>query len=130
MVDPVRIAPRHIGRALHNLLDNALRHTPAGGSIELRVYRREQGVEVAVHDTGEGVNPAELDLIFERFYRAEASRSRSGADSAGAGLGLAIARGMIEAHGGRIWAESNGQGATFRFTLPNSHLAAQSASAP
>jgi len=129
-VDPVRIAPRHIGRALHNLLDNALRHTPAGGSIRVRVGRREQGVEVSVHDTGEGVNPAEANLVFERFYRAEASRARAGADSAGAGLGLAIARGMIEAHGGRIWVESNGQGATFRFTLPHAHQIAQGVAAP
>lgn len=122
-VDPVWMAPDKIGRVLRNLVENAIRHTPAGGQIELRAEPRPGAVEVTVRDTGEGIAAADLPRVFERFYRGDAARSRpqagEGLLSGGAGLGLAIARGLVEAHGGRIWAESGpGQGTTMRFTLP------------
>ena len=122
-VDPVWLAPDKIGRVLRNLVENALRHTPPGGQIELRAEAQPGAVVVTVRDTGTGIAPADLPRVFERFYRGDAARTRGPAGalgpSAGAGLGLAIARGLVEAHGGRIWAESTpGQGATFRFTLP------------
>lgn len=116
-VDPVRIAPRQVSRVLQNLLDNSLRHTPAGGEIHLAVECEGQDVTVRVQDTGDGIPPGDLALIFERFYRGEQSRRRN-ADKSGAGLGLAIARGIVEAHGGQIWAEQDDTGATFCFTLP------------
>jgi signal transduction histidine kinase len=122
---PVLAEAQQIERVLGNLVTNALRHTPAGGSIALRVYadsrpqtadRRQPSVVFEVADTGEGIAPQDLPHVFERFYRSEKSRSRS---TGGAGLGLAIARGIVEAHGGRIWAESEpGRGTTMRFTLP------------
>lgn len=110
-----------IGRVLYNLGANAIRHTPPGGSVTFRVAacagaggRPEALVEVA--DTGEGIAAEELPHIFERFYRSERSRSRA---TGGAGLGLAIARGIVEAHGGRISLESErGRGTSVRFTLP------------
>ncbi|MCC7360247.1 MAG: HAMP domain-containing protein [Anaerolineales bacterium] len=122
-VDPVWLAPDKIGRVLRNLVENALRHTPPGGQIELRAEAQPGAVLVTVRDTGTGIAPADLPRVFERFYRGDAARSRGPAGapgpSVGAGLGLAIARGLVEAHGGRIWAESApGQGATFRFNLP------------
>jgi signal transduction histidine kinase len=119
-VDPVRLAPREIGRVLRNLLDNALRHTPEGGEIKLTAGLEEGLVSVSVTDTGEGISAEDLPRVFERFYRGEASRSRDGFDSGGAGLGLAIARGFVEAHGGRIWAESRaGEGTRVSFSLPS-----------
>lgn len=117
-VDPVRIAPRHVSRVLQNLLDNALRHTPPGGEIRLAVGSGGPDVTVTVQDSGEGIPTGDLDMIFERFYRGEKSRQRK-AEESGAGLGLAIAKGIVEAHGGRIWAENAEAGAIFRFTLPN-----------
>jgi signal transduction histidine kinase len=122
-IDPVRLAPREIGRVLRNLLDNALRHTPEGGEIQLTAGLDAGEVEVTVSDTGEGIAAEDLPRVFERFYRGEASRSRDGFDSGGAGLGLAIARGFVEAHGGRIWAESqSGQGTSVKFSLPSAKI--------
>lgn len=116
-VDPARIAPREIGRALRNLVDNALRHTPEGGRVHLSAQLDGGEVLVKIRDSGPGVKPSEAELVFERFYRGERSRSRE--DGSGAGLGLAIAKGFVEAHGGRIWVESAGEtGAVFCFTLP------------
>jgi len=122
-VDPLWMAPDKIGRVLRNLIENAIRYTPVGGNIELRAEVRSGEVEVAVSDTGEGIAPDDLPRVFDRFYRGDAARSRGQAGegllSGGAGLGLAIARGLVEAHGGRIWAESMlGHGTTIRFTLP------------
>jgi signal transduction histidine kinase len=96
-----------IAEVLANLLENALRHTAAGGSVTLSATRAGDAALVSVADTGEGLEPAELELIFERFYRSDRSRSR---DRGGTGIGLTIARALVEAHGGRLWAESDGPG--------------------
>ena len=127
-----------IGQVLRNLLANAITHTPAGGSISIaakcldRGWTMEDGgfatmvpcstlyrpsfILVSVADTGPGIAPEQLGLVFERFFRADPSRARA---TGGAGLGLAIVRQLVEAHGGQVWAESApGQGATFLFTLP------------
>jgi signal transduction histidine kinase len=118
-IDPVLISPPKLQRVLHNLLGNALRHTPADGTIWLRAQAHGQLVQIEVADTGEGILPNDLPHVFERSFRGERSRTRQEAErSAGAGLGLTIARGLIEAHGGTISVESQaGQGARFCFTL-------------
>jgi signal transduction histidine kinase len=108
-----RFAPDKVERVLMNLLTNALRHTPSDGTVAVRVEPRTAEVTVAVEDTGEGLDAEARERMFERFWRADRSRS-----SRGAGLGLAIARGLVEAHGGRIWAEEReGGGARVCFTL-------------
>jgi signal transduction histidine kinase len=109
-----RFAPEKVERVLMNLLTNALRHTPTDGAVAVRVEPRAGEVEVAVEDTGKGLDAEARDRMFERFWRGDQSRS-----SRGAGLGLAIARGLVEAQGGRIWAEDReGGGARVCFTLP------------
>lgn len=116
-VDPVLANPPRLQRVLHNLVSNALRHTPADGTIALRAEPRGAGVQVEVSDTGEGIAAEDLPRVFERSFRVEESRTRRD-DAPGAGLGLAIARGLIEAHGGTMDVESSlGGGARFRFTL-------------
>ncbi len=116
-VDPVHANPPKLQRVLYNLVGNALRHTPPGGTISLRAKPGEDTVRVEISDTGEGIAPEDLPRVFERSFRGEKSRTRTGDDS-GAGLGLAIARGLIEAHGGMISVESSpGRGSRFRFTL-------------
>ncbi|MCC6802699.1 MAG: HAMP domain-containing protein [Anaerolineae bacterium] len=118
-VDLVYIAPDKIQRVLSNLLDNALRYTPEGGQITLRAQRDRDSVRVSVQNNGAGMVALDLSQVFTRFYREEASRSRSQDGHRGAGLGLAITRGFVEAHGGKIWVESDpAQGVTFTFTLP------------
>jgi signal transduction histidine kinase len=115
-VDPVIMDAQKIGRVLANLVGNALRHTPSGGSVSVSATTTPAGVQVLVSDTGEGIGADDLPRVFEQFYRGEKSRSRA---TGGAGLGLAIAKGIVEAHGGRIWAESQlGQGTHLIFTLP------------
>ncbi len=112
----VNVDPQRIGQVLGNLLSNALTHTPSGGQVIVTAKARESEVELSISDTGEGIPPEHLPYIFERFYRADKSRSRA---TGGTGLGLAIARQLVEAHGGRIEVESEvGQGAAFTFTLP------------
>ncbi len=107
---------RRVSQVLGNLLTNALRYTPRGGQVTLSAAAVEGAVEVAVADTGSGIPSADLPYIFERFWRGEKSRSRAGG---GSGLGLAIARQLVEMHGGTIRVESApGQGTQFRFTLP------------
>lgn len=108
------VAPEKIERVLFNLLTNALRYTPTDGSVAVRVARRDGEVLLEVEDTGEGLSDEAPGRMFDRFWRADRSRTGSGA-----GLGLAIARGLVEAHGGRIWAENRPQGGTrVSFTLP------------
>lgn len=116
-VDPVLANPPRLQRVLYNLVSNALRHTPSDGTIVLRAEPQESLVRVEVSDTGEGIMPEDLPRVFERSFRGERSRTRAGTGE-GAGLGLAIARGLIEAHGGEISVESRpGHGSQFRFTL-------------
>ena len=103
-------------QVLLNLLDNAQKHTGPGGRIGLTAESCEEGVVFRVEDTGSGIAPEDLEHVFDRFYRADRSRSRAGG---GTGLGLAIAKSLVEAHGGKIWAESAlGRGSVFSFILP------------
>ena len=107
---------RRVEQVVANLLDNALNHTPQGGTVTIAVSPGKDGILVSVSDTGEGIPPEHLPYIFERFYRVDDARSRK---TGGAGLGLAIAKQMVELHGGRIWVESEaGKGSKFSFTLP------------
>jgi two-component system OmpR family sensor kinase/two-component system sensor histidine kinase BaeS len=107
---------QRITQVLFNLMSNALRHTPAGGTITISAERRDERVLVSVRDTGTGIAAKDLPHVFERFYRTDHSRSRT---TGGSGLGLTIAKQIIEAHGGRIWAQSwLGAGSTFAFELP------------
>jgi signal transduction histidine kinase len=115
-VPPVRCAPDKVERVLLNLLANALRHTPSDGSVAVLVEPLDEEVRVTVEDTGEGLPTDEERRVFDRFWRGDRARTPG---KAGAGLGLAIARGLVEAQGGRIWAEHRpGGGARISFTLP------------
>jgi signal transduction histidine kinase len=114
-VDPLVMDTQKIGRALDNLIKNALHYTPAGGFIDVSAAVIAEGVCVQVLDSGPGIPEDDLPHVFEQFYRGEKSRSQG---TGGAGLGLAIARGIIEAHAGSIRAENTGQGARITFTLP------------
>lgn len=105
-------------RLLVNLVENGIKYTPAGGRVEVQVAGRDDKVELVVRDTGIGIPAAALPRIFERFYRVDAGRSR---EKGGTGLGLAIVKHVVEAHNGRISVESReGEGSTFRITLPKS----------
>jgi signal transduction histidine kinase len=109
-------APDKIERVLRNLLSNALRHTPSDGAVVVSVAAQNGTVQVTVEDTGEGLAPQTRQRMFDRFWRADAARTRG---KAGAGLGLTIAQGLIQAQGGRIWAEPRpGGGTRVGFTLP------------
>ncbi len=115
-VGPVVMDSRRIGRVLANLVGNAIRYTPAGGSVSIRAAPASGGVRVEVSDSGMGIAAQDAPYIFQRFYRGEKSRSRA---SGGAGLGLAIAKGIVEAHGGQIGFTSRPEGGTcFYFELP------------
>jgi len=110
-VDTVRME-----QVISNLLTNAIRHTPSGGSITVSVRRDDEKLVISVADTGEGIDSEDLPYIFERFYRSGRSRSRK---EGGTGLGLAIVKQMVEAHGGKVWAESeSGIGSKFNILLP------------
>ncbi|BCL81802.1 HAMP domain-containing histidine kinase [Ktedonobacteria bacterium brp13] len=112
-----------VTQVLLNLLDNARRHTQRDGKIRISATPREGSVVVTVSDTGVGINPADLPHIFERFYRAD--RSRTTQSGGGSGLGLAIVKAIVNAHGGQVWAESTlGQGTKVHFTLPISRAIA------
>jgi signal transduction histidine kinase len=102
-----------VQRVLFNLIQNAIRHTPADGSVTVRARSDGDGVEVEVSDEGEGIPAADGERVFEAFYRGDAARGEEGA-----GLGLAISRAIVEAHGGRIWLESGAPGTRVHFTLP------------
>ncbi len=101
-----------VQRVLFNLIQNAIRHTPADGSVTVRARPLGKGVEVEVDDEGEGIADADAPHVFEAFYRGDASRGEDGA-----GLGLAISKAIVEAHGGRIWLESGATGTRVHFTL-------------
>lgn len=116
-VPSLRADPDRLGEVLANLLENALRHTPAGEHVTVSAAAQSDRVEIAVSDSGEGIPPAHLPRIFERFYRVGSARDRA---SGGSGIGLAIAKAIVEAHGGTIHAESagTGRGTTVRLRLP------------
>jgi len=101
-----------VQRVLFNLIQNAIRHTPADGSVTVRARPHGDEVEVEVADDGEGIPPGDGERVFEAFYRGDASRGEDGA-----GLGLAISRAIVEAHGGRIWLEPGQPGTRVRFSL-------------
>ncbi|HEY1116080.1 MAG TPA: ATP-binding protein [Acidimicrobiales bacterium] len=103
----VDVDPDRLGQALGNLLDNALRHTPAGGKVTVTCRRVEHWVECAVADSGDGIAAEHLPHIFDRFFRVDTARDR---EHGGSGIGLAIAKAIIEAHGGGIFATSPGAG--------------------
>jgi two-component system, OmpR family, phosphate regulon sensor histidine kinase PhoR len=106
-----------VRQVLTNLFDNSLRYTPAGGRITCRARREDGGVALSVQDTGSGITHEHLGRIFERFYRADHSRSR---EEGGTGLGLAIVKHLVEAHGGRVYAESErGRGTTVTCWFPD-----------
>jgi signal transduction histidine kinase len=106
-----------LDQVLGNLVANAIRHTPPGGSITLAATATAAGLQLEVADTGEGIDPADLPFVFDRFWRGDRARSHS--SGVGSGLGLAIAGQLIQAHGGKISVESTlGQGATFTIMLP------------
>lgn len=108
-----------IERAIGNLVSNALAHTPAGGTVEVRVGLEGDAALLSVSDSGEGVAASDLPRVWERFYRGDPSRRRAAGEHGGGGLGLAIVRGVVEAHGGSVAAESTpGTGATFSMRLP------------
>jgi two-component system phosphate regulon sensor histidine kinase PhoR len=112
MADEARVE-----QVLVNLIHNAIKFTPSGGRISISAKAKDNDILVSVADTGIGISPDDLPRIFERFYKADKSRS-----GGGTGLGLAIAKHIVEAHGGRIWAESTeGRGSIFNFTLPLAH---------
>lgn len=116
LVAPVE--PGRIRQLLLNLITNAVKYTPRGGTVSIRLVRRGKQAEVTVQDSGIGIAPGDLPHVFERFWRADLARSRTG-DRPGAGLGLAIAQWIVEAHGGSIDVQSRpGRGSTFTVLLP------------
>jgi signal transduction histidine kinase len=118
-VDPIYMDAPRIGRVLNNLVSNALRHTPFGGQVHVSAQATQHEICVEISDTGEGVSPVDIPHIFERFYRSEKSRNRS---TGGAGLGLAIAKGIVQAHGGQIGVESHPGRTLFFFTIPGQSI--------
>ena len=101
----------------HHLAGNALQYTPQGGKVTIRAFREKSEIVISVSDTGIGISPEQIPLVFDRFYRTDKSRARS---SGGSGIGLTIAQALVRAHHSRIWAESGGEGkgSTFSFALP------------
>jgi histidine kinase len=116
--------PDRVEQILINLLSNACRYTPGGGSVLLRAYEEEYAVRVMVEDSGVGIAPEHLPHLFERFYRVDKSRARA---SGGSGIGLTIARHLVYGQGGDIWVESDGpgHGSRFYFTLPRTSIDSQ-----
>jgi signal transduction histidine kinase len=118
-VAAARANPEKLQRVLFNLIQNAIRHTPADGSVVVRATSVDGGgVEIEVADTGEGIAAEEREHVFDAFFRGGEGAARSGGDGAGAGLGLAVSRAIVEAHGGRIWLADAPAGTQVRFTLP------------
>jgi signal transduction histidine kinase len=108
---PARGAPEQIQRVLFNLIQNAIRHTPADGSVTVRAQGGMEGVQIEVADTGTGIAEDDRDRVFDAFFQGTHTNGS-------AGLGLAISRAIVEAHGGRIWLEPSAAGTSVRFTLP------------
>lgn len=117
-----RVDRQRIGQVLGNLLSNALRHSPSGGGVTLSARPDGDWVVIEVADTGDGLTTEQLPHVFERFYRGDSARDR---DHGGSGIGLTISKALVEAHGGRISAQSAGpgQGSTFTVVLPRAHPA-------
>jgi signal transduction histidine kinase len=111
---PAHANPEKLQRVLFNLIQNAIRHTPADGSVVVRAETVASGIEVEIADSGDGIAPEERDRVFTAFYRGGVDAART-AD--GAGLGLAVSRAIVEAHGGRIWLADCSQGTRVRFSL-------------
>lgn len=112
----VEVDQQRIKQVINNLLQNSLNHTPKGGLVSLQLACRHEQVSIQIRDTGEGVPPEALSHIFDRFYRADVSRSR---DKGGSGLGLTIAKRLVLIHGGTITAENHPEGgAVFAILLP------------
>jgi signal transduction histidine kinase len=110
---PAEANPEKLQRVLLNLIQNAIRHTPADGSVTVTAEAHDQSIEVEVADTGGGIPLSERERVFEPFVRGDASRT-----SGGSGLGLSICRAIVEVHGGRIWLDDCATGTRIRFTLP------------
>jgi len=109
--------PSRFSQVLNNILDNALRYTPEGGSVEMETAQVENKIRISIQDNGEGVTPEIAAHLFDRFYRADEARNRN---DGGSGLGLAIAKSIIEMHNGKIWAESEkGRGLRMVIELPH-----------
>lgn len=112
----VLVDARRVQRVLVNLVHNAIRHTPAHGTVFIHAQQDGDQVRVEVQDTGEGIPPEDLPRVFEPFYQGDKARSHK---DGGSGLGLSIVKALVEAHGGRVWAISQpGKGSTFSFTVP------------
>jgi signal transduction histidine kinase len=112
---PARANPDSLAQVLGNLISNAMRYTPAGGTVTVRAERRPGDLLVSIANTGDGIPPEDLDRVFERFYRVEKSRDRA---RGGAGIGLAIVKQLVEAGGGKVGAESRDGLTRFWFSLP------------
>jgi two-component system sensor histidine kinase BaeS len=111
-----------IAQVLNNLVSNALRHTTQGEVVLLAAHKEKQS-EIKVRDTGIGIAPEDLPFVFDRFYRADKARQRANDDDASSGLGLAIAKAIVEAHGGTLSVESKvGEGATFTILIPDRQI--------
>jgi signal transduction histidine kinase len=117
---------RKVLQVILNLLANAVKFSPDGGAVELRVRRGDGAVEISVRDAGHGISPTDHERIFDEFTQARGAAAKS---SEGTGLGLAVSRKLVQLHGGRIWVESAvGSGSTFTFTLPSVTVQATSRS--
>jgi two-component system sensor histidine kinase BaeS len=112
---PARANPDHLAQVLANLLSNAARYTPRGGTVTIRAERHPADLLVSIVNTGDAIPPADLDRVFERFYRVEKSRDRA---RGGAGIGLSIVKQLVEAAGGHVGAESADGQTRFWFSLP------------
>lgn len=113
---PVLADPARLNQVLRNLISNALTHVSVGGRVVLSAAADDGHLRVSIHNDGAALSDRDLSLVFERFYRADKSRSRL---TGGAGLGLAIVKQLVEAHGGKVWAENSPpSGVSVYFTLP------------